>query len=148
MGHPILNRKLCSKTTLYHKKLAPFKCNPVKTYFFDIDKNTFEKVIWYLNIWVIWQLYKTEWEKHKKFKTKNINNVWYTAWKLAWLGGCRMRSYQEIKCFWRMLSCLNKLLQDETLMQETKYLASHFCFFGIMLHRNLEYLHILWSANH
>ena len=22
------------------------KCNPVKTYLFDIDKNTFEKVIW------------------------------------------------------------------------------------------------------
>ena len=36
------------------------------------------------------------------------------------------------------------LLQDETLVQETKYLALHFCCFsGIMLHRNLEYLSIL-----
>ena len=35
------------------------------------------------------------------------------------------------------------LLQDETLVQVAKYLASHFCCFpGIMLHRNLEYLHI------
>ena len=32
------------------------------------------------------------------------------------------------------------LLRDETLVQETKYLASRFCFFsGIMLRRNSEY---------
>ena len=31
--------------------LIQFKCNPVKTYSFDIDKNTFEKVIRHLNTW-------------------------------------------------------------------------------------------------
>ena len=39
------------------------------------------------------------------------------------------------------------LLRDETLVQGTKYLASHFCCFSrAMLHRNLEYLRILWCA--
>ena len=32
-------------------------------------------------------------------------------------------------------------------MQETKYLSLHFCFSGIMLCRNVKYLHILWSMN-
>ena len=39
-------------------------------------------------------------------------------------------------------------LREETLVQEKKYLASHFCFYsGIMLHRDLEYFHILRSVN-
>ena len=41
--------------SVYQNHIAPlkeaaFKCDPVRTYIFDIDKNTFEKVIWYLNI--------------------------------------------------------------------------------------------------
>ena len=56
---------------------------------------------------VIWQLNKTVREKHKKFKTWKINDVRYTTYKSAWGGGCRMRLFQEIKCFWRTLSCLN-----------------------------------------
>ena len=44
MGQPILNVKLCSKKKKPYK-LAAFKCDPVKTYLFDIDKNAFERVI-------------------------------------------------------------------------------------------------------
>ena len=38
---------------------------------------------------VIWQLCKAEWERN-----------------FTWRGGCRI-SCQEIKCFWRKLSCLD-----------------------------------------
>ena len=64
-GHPIFDAILCSKTTCTIK-LAAFKCDPIKTYLFDIDKNTFIE-----NLTTIWKLYKIGWEreKYKKFKT-------------------------------------------------------------------------------
>ena len=44
----------------------------------------------------------------KYIKIQNIkHDVRHTVLKLAWQKGCRMRSRQEIKCFWRTLSCLN-----------------------------------------
>ena len=68
-------------------------------------------------------------------------------------------SLDEVVAKWDSVSKLNAfeerylasilLLQDETLVQETKYLASQFCCFSkIMLHRNSEWLRILRSANH
>ena len=75
-------------------------------------------------------------EKYKKFKAYNINDVRYIARKLAWRGGFRIRSCQEIKFFWRTLSCLNILsLRDETLMQETQYILS------------FAFLLFLWDAS-
>ena len=58
----------------------------------------------------LFKLYKTESERNIKNLNHKTNDVRYTARKLSWRGGCRMRSCQEIKCFWRTLSCLNIIL--------------------------------------
>ena len=54
----------------------------------------------------------------------------------------KLNAFEDRYLAWVLLS------QDEALMQETQYLASHFCCFsGIMLCRNLEYLLILQIVN-
>ena len=63
-------------------------------------------------------------EKYEKFKRWNFN-VRYTAGTLAWQGGCRMRWFQEIKYFWRMLSCLNIIVR-----RWNKILSFAFLFFS------------------
>ena len=55
------------------------------------------------------------------------------SWDCVW----KLNTFEERYLAWILL------LRDETLMKETKYLASHFCYFSeIMLRRNWEY--ILW----
>ena len=49
-GTSNLNLKLCSS-------------DAVKTYLFDIDNNTFEKVIWHLNIWQLFDSYTKQSER-------------------------------------------------------------------------------------
>ena len=71
---------------------------------------------------VIWQLYKTEWER-------NINDARYTVWKLVWRGGCRMGFCQEIKCFWRKLFCLNIIVTRWNLGTRNEILSFVFLFF-------------------
>ena len=44
-------------------------------------------------------------------RKENINDFRYMAQKLLWRGGCRMRLCQEIKCFWRTISCLNIIVR-------------------------------------
>ena len=57
-------------------------------------------------------------------------------------------SFSKLNAFEERYLASILLLQDETLVQETKYLASQFCCFSkIMLRRNIEYLRILRSAN-
>ena len=56
-------------------------------------------------------------------------------------------SFSKLNAFEERYLASILLLQDETLVQETKYLASQFCFSKIMLRRNIEYLRILRSAN-
>ena len=69
--------------------MAAFRCNSVKTYLFDIDKNTFEKAIWHLSTWQLLNSYTKQGER----EIKNIQNIthkwypWYTGQKLAWQVG-------------------------------------------------------------
>ena len=93
VGHPVLNVKLFSKTTLCHKNYQHSNST-----LFDIDKNIVEKVIWNSNIRQLFASYTKQSERYKKFKTKNINDVRYTAQKLARRCSYRMRLCQEIKC--------------------------------------------------
>ena len=58
---------------------------------------------------VIWQ-YKTEWGRNIKNSKPKTNDVRYTVQKLAWWGDCRMIFCQEIKCFYRTLSCSNIII--------------------------------------
>ena len=91
---PTLNLKLFKNATLWHK-------------------NTFVKVIWHLNIWKLFDSYTKQSEIQK---IQNINDVRYTAQNLTWWSSCRIRSSQEINCFWRCCLAWILLLQDETLM--------------------------------
>ena len=60
----------------------------------------------------------------------------------GWGGVRKLNAFEESYLAWILL------LQVETLVQETKHLASHFCCYSrIMLRSNLEYLRILQSAN-
>ena len=91
-------------------------------------------------------------EKYEKIKTKPkwchlyCMKVGLVRWLdeievVGWDCVRKLNAFEELA--WILL------LQDETLVQETKYLAFHFCCFsGIMLCRNLGYFCILWSANH
>ena len=36
---------------------------PCKTYLFDTDENTFETVVWYLNIWQLFESYTKQSER-------------------------------------------------------------------------------------
>ena len=68
---------------------------------------------------------------------------WFGEVVAGWDCARKLNAFEECCLAWILL------LQDEMLVQDTKYLALHFCFFpGIMLCRNLEYPHILQSANH
>ena len=67
-------------------------------------------------------------EKYEKFKRWNFN-VRYTAGTLAWRGGCRMRWCQEIKYFWRILSCLNIIVRWNFGTRD-KILSFAFLFFS------------------
>ena len=121
-------------------KIAAFKCDHVKSYFFGITEDTFEKVIWHLNIWQLFDSYTKQSERNIK------NSIWHESWLgkvvAEWDGVRELNAFEKRYLDWILL------LQDETLVQETKYLALHFCCFSmIMLCRNLEYLCILWSAN-
>ena len=69
---------------------------------------------------VIWQLYKTEWEKYKKFNM---------TWKLTWQSGCRVRWCQGIKCFWKMLSWLNIIVTRWNFGARNKILSFAFLLF-------------------
>ena len=121
-------------------KLAAFKCDPVKTYLFDIDKNTFETVVRYLNIWQLFD--STKQNEGEIQKIQNLKQMMSGILYKSWLG--------EVIAGWYFVRKLNAfiehylaqillLLWEETLVQETNYLALHFCyFFGIMLHRNLR----------
>ena len=100
---------------------------PCKTYLFDIDKNNFEKFIWHLNIWQLFDS-STKQSEREILKILNINDVRYTARKLAWRGGCRMRSCQEIKCFWRTLSCLNIMVKRRNFGARKEILSFAFLF--------------------
>ena len=70
-----------------------------------------------------------------------LHESWLGEVVPGWDRVTKLNAYEEGYLSWILL------LRDETLVQETKYLASHFCFSGIMLRRNLEYLRILRSAN-
>ena len=109
----------------------------------DIDKNTFEKVIWHLNIWQLLGSYINRVRQKYKIQNKKqiMSGVLHESWLAEvftrWDRDRKLNAFEDCYCAWILL------LQDETLVQEMKYLASHFCcFFGIMLHRNLEYFHI------
>ena len=68
----------------------------------------------------------------------------------SWLGEvvARWDCVRKLNAFEECYHAWILLLRDETLVQETKYLALHFCWFsGIILCRNLEYCSILWSTN-
>ena len=68
----------------------------------------------------------------------------------SWLGevAAGSDSVRKLYAFEERYLAGISLLQDETLVQGTKYLALHFCCFsGITLCRNLEYIHILRTAN-
>ena len=87
--NPVLNFKLFSKTTCTIRMLL---------------KKLFDT--WTCGSYLIVIQNRVR-EKYKKFKTLNINDAGYTTWKLAWEGGWRIRSCQEIEYFWRTLSSVN-----------------------------------------
>ena len=80
-----------------------------------------------------------KWEINIKNSKQNklCQESWLNEAVAGWDRVRKLNGFEERYLAWILL------LQDETLVQEMKYLASHFCcFFGIMLHRNLEYLYI------
>ena len=71
-----------------------------------------------------------------------LHESWLGEVDVEWNCVRKLNAFEECYLAWILL------LWDKNLVQETKYLALHFCYFsGIMLCRNLEYLHNLWSAN-
>ena len=71
-----------------------------------------------------------------------LHESWLGEMVAGWDLVKKLNAFEERYLAWILL------LWDETLVQETKYLALSFrCFSGIMLCGNLEYLHILWSVN-
>ena len=71
-----------------------------------------------------------------------LHESWLGEMVAGWDLVKKLNAFEERYLAWILL------LWDETLVQETKYLALPFrCFSGIMLCRNLEYIHILWSVN-
>ena len=71
-----------------------------------------------------------------------LHENWLGKVVAGWYQVRKLNAFEECYHAWILL------LQDETLVQEAKYLASNFwCFSGIMLRRNLEYLCILQSVN-
>ena len=82
------------------------------------------------NLFDTWQLFdsSTKQSEREILKILNINDVRYTARKLAWRGGCRMRSCQEIKCFWRTLSCLNIMVKRRNFGARKEILSFAFLF--------------------
>ena len=96
---------------------------------------------------VIWQ-YKTEWEKYKKIQ--NIDGVSYSAWKLAWQVGCRMRSCQEIKYVFGeyYFASLNIIVMGWNFGASNRIRTITLMLFlwdNALQKLNLKYLHILQS---
>ena len=101
------------------------------------------------NLTFIWQLYKTEWERNIKGSKHKTYMMWgildescFSEVVARWDRVGKLNAFEDLYLAWKLL------LRDQFLMQETKYLTSHFCCFsGIMLLRNLKYIRICGSAN-
>ena len=71
-----------------------------------------------------------------------LHEIWLGDVLAGWDCVRKLNAFEEHCLAWILL------LQNETLVEEKRYLALHFgCFSGIMLSRNLEHLCILRSAN-
>ena len=143
MGHPILNVKLCSKTTLYHKNKQHLnaifqKLNNYLTLKKIILKRLFDTWTFDNYLTVIQNRLREKCKKNQNIK-QMISGILHKRWLGKMVVGLdcvrKLNAFEEHYLAWILF------LQDETLVQETKYLALHFCWFSeIMLCWNLEYL--------